>query len=166
MTFQEYPTIFQFSRTFQGPCEPWFPSFEWHWTHILTGLDLWNVQTVQLYSWDILTALFSVLCILTKQHGVRSGKYLLKTSGNTISETLIFKMSLQYMPRPSRTCAFGASYKATYYSLSVATLKLFDSPVCWIVICPRDNAIQCLNKQGLGEEKVEQNFPSKETIQY
>ena len=41
-TFQEYPTIFQFSRTFQGSCEPWFPSFEWHWTHILTGLDLWK----------------------------------------------------------------------------------------------------------------------------
>ena len=125
-----------------------------------------NVQTVQLYSWDILRALFPVLCILTKQHGIRGGKYLLKTSGNTFSETLIFKMSLQYMPRPSRTCAFGVSYKATYYSLSVATLKLFYSPVCWIVICPRDNTIQCLNKQGLGEEKVEQNFPSRETIQY
>ena len=127
-TFQEYPTIFQFSRTFQGSCEPWFPSFEWHWTHILTGLDLWNVQTVQLYSWDILTALFPVLCILTKQHGIRGGKYLLKTSGNNISETLIFKMSLQYMPHPSRTCAFGASYKATYYSLSDCYLETFWQP--------------------------------------
>ena len=88
MTFQEYPTIFQFSRTFQDPCEPWFPSFEWLWTYILTGLDLWNVQTVQLYSWDILTALFPVLCILKKQHGIRGGKYLRKTSGNTISKCL------------------------------------------------------------------------------
>ena len=42
-TFQEYLTIFQFSRTFQGSCEPWFPSFEWHWTHTLTGLDLWKM---------------------------------------------------------------------------------------------------------------------------
>ena len=33
-------------------------------------------------------------CILMKQHGVRGGKYLLKTPGKTISETLNFKMSL------------------------------------------------------------------------
>ena len=36
----------------------------------------------------------SLACILTKQHGVRGGKYLLKTPGNAISKTLIFKMSL------------------------------------------------------------------------
>ena len=35
-----------------------------------------------------------------------------------------------------------------------------------MVIYPHDNAIDCLNKQGLGEEKVGQNFLSKETIQY
>ena len=70
----------------------------------------------------------SLACSLTKQHGIRGGKYLLKTSGNTISETLIFKMSLQYMPRPSRTCAFGASYKAAYYSLSACYLKIFWQP--------------------------------------
>ena len=35
-------------------------------------------------------------CIVTKQHGVRGGKYLLKTPGNAISKTvtLNFKMSL------------------------------------------------------------------------
>ena len=33
-------------------------------------------------------------CILMKQHGVRGGKYLLKTPGKTIWETLNFKMSL------------------------------------------------------------------------
>ena len=35
-------------------------------------------------------------CIVTKQHGVRSGKYLLKTPGNAISKTvtLNLKMSL------------------------------------------------------------------------
>ena len=33
------------------------------------------------------------MCILAKQHGVRSGKYGLKTPGNSISETLNFKMS-------------------------------------------------------------------------
>ena len=31
-------------------------------------------------------------CILMKKHGVRGGKYLLKTPGKTISETLNFKM--------------------------------------------------------------------------
>ena len=36
----------------------------------------------------------SLACILTKQHGVHGGKYLLKTPGNGISKTLNFKMSL------------------------------------------------------------------------
>ena len=36
----------------------------------------------------------SLACILTKQNGVRSGKHLLKTPANAISETLTFKMSL------------------------------------------------------------------------
>ena len=37
----------------------------------------------------------SLACILMKQHGVRSGKDLLKTPGKTISETQNFKMSLR-----------------------------------------------------------------------
>ena len=36
----------------------------------------------------------SLACILTKQHGVRGEKILLKIPGNAISETLKFKMSL------------------------------------------------------------------------
>ena len=36
----------------------------------------------------------SLACIPTKQHGVCGGKYLLKTPGNAISETLNFKISL------------------------------------------------------------------------
>ena len=36
----------------------------------------------------------SLVCILTKQHGFRSGKYILKTPGNVISQTLNVKMSL------------------------------------------------------------------------
>ena len=36
----------------------------------------------------------SLARILTKQHGVRGGKFLLKTPGNAISETLKFKMCL------------------------------------------------------------------------
>ena len=36
----------------------------------------------------------SLACILTKQHGVRIGKYLFKPPGNDISETLNYKMSL------------------------------------------------------------------------
>ena len=33
-------------------------------------------------------------CILTKQHDIHGGKYLLNTTENAISETLIFQMSL------------------------------------------------------------------------
>ena len=37
----------------------------------------------------------SLACILTEQHGVHGGKYLLQnTPGNAISNTLNFKMSL------------------------------------------------------------------------
>ena len=36
----------------------------------------------------------SLACIQTKQHGIGGGKYLLKTPGNAISDTLNFKMSL------------------------------------------------------------------------
>ena len=43
--------------------------------------------------WDIVTALFPV-SILTKQHSICGGKYLLKTPGNAISEIINFKMSL------------------------------------------------------------------------
>ena len=35
----------------------------------------------------------SLASILTKQQGVHGGKYVLKISGNAISETLNFKMS-------------------------------------------------------------------------
>ena len=36
----------------------------------------------------------SLVCILTKQHGVRGEKYLLKTPGNDISDDLNFTISL------------------------------------------------------------------------
>ena len=36
----------------------------------------------------------SLACILTEQRGICGQKHLLKTPGNAISETLIFKMSL------------------------------------------------------------------------
>ena len=36
----------------------------------------------------------SLGCILIKQHGVRGGKFLLKTPGNAISESINFRMSL------------------------------------------------------------------------
>ena len=64
----------------------------------------------------------SLTCILMKQHGVSGGKYLLKTPENAISETQNVHRS---MPWPSRTCAFCASSKAAYYSLSGCYLKTF-----------------------------------------
>ena len=36
----------------------------------------------------------SRLCIVMKQHGVRGGKFFLKSPGNVISETLNFKIFL------------------------------------------------------------------------
>ena len=35
-----------------------------------------------------------LVCNQTKQHGIHGGKYFLKSPGNVISETLIFKISL------------------------------------------------------------------------
>ena len=43
---------------------------------------------------DSLVPSTGLACILTKQHGIRGGKYHLKTPENAISKTLIFKMSL------------------------------------------------------------------------
>ena len=68
----------------------------------------------------------SVAFILTKPHGICSGKHLLKTSGNAILVLKISKCS--QMPWSSRTCAFSASTKATYYSLWACCLKTFWQP--------------------------------------
>ena len=38
--------------------------------------------------------ILSLACVLTKRHDFRGGKFLLKSPGNAISETLNFKMSL------------------------------------------------------------------------
>ena len=40
----------------------------------------------------------SLVCIRMKQHGIRGGKYLLKSSGNAISKTLNFKKSPDASP--------------------------------------------------------------------
>ena len=68
----------------------------------------------------------SLTFILTKQHGVCCGKYLLKTSGNAILGLKISKCSQR--PWSSRTCAFSASTKATFYSLWACYLKTFWQP--------------------------------------
>ena len=77
--------------------------------------------------WDISTAVPSLACILMKQHDLW-WKIPIENPWRHISETLNFKMSLHKMPRHSRTCAFSASSKAAYYSLSACYLKPFDSP--------------------------------------
>ena len=68
------------------------------------------------------------MSILMKQHSIRSWRYLLKTPGNAISETLNFKMSLDALAL--KNFAFGASSKTTYYSLSPCYLKTF-----WLQLC-------------------------------
>ena len=66
-------------------------------------------------------------CILMKQHGVHSGKYLLKTPGNAISETLKF----QNVPRclsPQELVPLVRVPKPPTIHYQPATQKLFDSP--------------------------------------
>ena len=72
---------------------------------------LWNAQK------HFNSIVPSLACILAKQHIFRCGKYLLKTPGNAIPETL-----------SSRTCAFCAISRASYYSLSALYLKTFWQP--------------------------------------
>ena len=61
-----------------------FPSFEWHWTYILTGLDLWNVWTLEKFGRHC-----SQSCVYSDETTWRSGKHLLKTPGNAISNKTI-----------------------------------------------------------------------------
>ena len=56
----------------------------------------------------------SLALILTKQHGIRGGDYLLKIPENAISETLNFTMSLD--ARALKNLCLCASSKAAYYS--------------------------------------------------
>ena len=65
----------------------------------------------------------SLVCSLTKQHGVGGVKCLLKTPGSAISETLNFKMSLAALAL--KNLCFGVSSKAAYYSLAACYLKTF-----------------------------------------
>ena len=65
----------------------------------------------------------SLACNLTKQQGLRGG-IPLETPGNAISETLIFKISLDASAL-KKLYAFGASSKAAYYSLSACYLKYY-----------------------------------------
>ena len=63
----------------------------------------------------------SLACILTKQHGVRSGKYHLNTPGNDIFETLNFKRSLD----ASALENFLWFEFQSHHSLSACYLKTF-----------------------------------------
>ena len=67
------------------------------------------------------------MCILAKQHGVRSGKYGLKTPGNSISETLNFTMSLDASALKNLYlwCEFQSHL---LFIISLLLKKLFDSP--------------------------------------
>ena len=49
----------------------------------------------------------SLVCILTRQPDVRGAKYLLKTSGNTISETLLFKQNVARCLSPQELVPLG-----------------------------------------------------------
>ena len=72
----------------------------------------------------------SLECILTKKHGVRSGKYLLNTPENAISETLNFNMSphASALKNLCLWCEFQ-SHLLFITSLLLKNFLLFDSPV-------------------------------------
>ena len=69
----------------------------------------------------------SLACILTKQYGVRGGKYPLKTPGNSISETLNFTMSLDASALKN-LCLWCEFQSHLLFIISLLLKKLFDSP--------------------------------------
>ena len=116
--------------------KPVFPSFHWHWMHIIKGFSrfrslkpsngaMWN-------TWDISTASSLACCTPAKQHGIHGGNYLLKTSRNAISKTIYFKISKGDVPRcPGHQELAPLLWvpKPTTIHCQPATLKLFDNPV-------------------------------------
>ena len=70
----------------------------------------------------------SLACILTKQHGVRGGKYLMKNPGNAISEDLNFTTSLEWCLGHQELVPLVRVQKPPTIPYQPATSKLFDSP--------------------------------------
>ena len=73
---------------------------------------------------------FNGMCIRTKPNGIHGGKYILKTPGNAIFETLNFKMSLD--ASALKNLWLWYKFKAAFYSLSTCYLKTFWQP--WPII--------------------------------
>ena len=67
----------------------------------------------------------NLACILTKQHGVCSGKHLLKTPGDDIFETLNFRMSLD--ASALKNLCLWCEFRLLIISLQLK--NFFDSPV-------------------------------------
>ena len=65
----------------------------------------------------------NIASILREQHSIRSWKYLLKTPGNAISETLNFKMSLDALAL--KKLCFWFKFQSAYYSIWACYLKTF-----------------------------------------
>ena len=68
----------------------------------------------------------SLAIILTKQHSIRSGKYLLKTPGNAISDTLNIKLSLDASAFKN-LCLWCEFQSHLLFIISLLLKKLFDS---------------------------------------
>ena len=116
-------------------------------------------------------------CILMKQHGISGWKHLLKTLGNAITETIIFKSSLDALALQN-LCLWCEFQSRLPFIISLLLKKHFDSPVltqktpgvcdlhvCWLLICELYvtlvNKFQSLSLSCL--KKVEENntmFPS------
>ena len=93
----------------------------------LKAKDLWNFRTMQCCG-HFDSFFPSLASILTKQHSIRSGKYLLKTPGNGISETLNIKLSLDASALKN-LCLWCEFESHLLFIISPLLKKLFDSPL-------------------------------------
>ena len=68
----------------------------------------------------------SLAHILMKQHGIWGGKYLLKTPGNAISETLNFKMFLDASALKSLSLSLSSLQASQYHRFKIVHLYIWS----------------------------------------
>ena len=68
----------------------------------------------------------SLARILMKQHGICGGKYLLKTPGNAISETLNFKMFLDASALKLLSLSLSSLQANQYHRLKIVHMYIWS----------------------------------------
>ena len=74
----------------------------------------------------------SLASILTKQHSIRSGKYLLKTPGNAISDTLNIKLSLD--ASALKNLCLWCEFQSRLLFIINLLLENFLTALCWAAV--------------------------------